>query len=258
MKRLTRVKGTLDWDEAVERFLDYCQSKELSGKSVCWYSICLEAFRKFTDGVPPHEVTPDLVRKFILSRRQSVSVSTVNNNLRALRAFFNFLANEKYLAESPMKSVPLLKARGSIIQTFTPQQLTTLLRMPDRSKFTGYRDYCMMLVLLDTGIRLSEIIGLKVKDLDTETGGLKVLGKGNKERIVYVSPRVLRELNTYLKECLEEATPEWPLFPNQWGKRLNSRSFQDALKEYGKLAGIEGVRVSPHTFRHTFRQALPA
>ncbi|MBC7342275.1 MAG: hypothetical protein H5U02_07465 [Clostridia bacterium] len=79
-------------------------------------------------------------------------METINGYLRAIRSFFNFLVREKVLAESPMAGIPLVKGRKTIIQTFSEKQLATLLRMPDKSRFSGYRDYLMMLVLLDTGI----------------------------------------------------------------------------------------------------------
>lgn len=114
-----------------------------------------------------------------------------------------------------------------------------------------------MLLLLDTGVRLSEALGLRLEDVDLEAGTLKLLGKGSKERIVGFSPTLERHLRRYLPRrdtALKRiGQPECPwLFPNQNGGKGASKGFQMRLKRYGDQAGMTRVRVSPHTFRHTF------
>jgi integrase/recombinase XerD len=114
-----------------------------------------------------------------------------------------------------------------------------------------------MLLLVDTGLRLSETLDLRLGDMDLDSGTVKVLGKGNKERLVGFSGVMERHLRRYVvrREAAlagvgREDSP-W-LFPNQWGDKGGSKGFQMRLKRYGTAAGITRARVSPHTFRHTF------
>ncbi|MDH7573999.1 MAG: tyrosine-type recombinase/integrase [Clostridia bacterium] len=252
MARLVRKEAALDFARAVDKFLEYCRAKGLSEHTVSWYGGKLASFGEYIGGLNPGDIKAEHIRGFILERQEEVAVETINGYLRTLKAFFGFLVREGRLTENPMRAVPMVKGKKAVIPAFSREQVLRLLRMPDKSTFKGFRDYMIMLVMLDTGMRISEVCGLKVKDLDVSTGVIKVLGKGNKERFVYVSERTVRELKVYLCECLAEATEDWPLFPNQWGGRLSRRTFEESLSEYGRLAGISGVRVSPHTFRHTF------
>lgn len=135
--------------------------------------------------------------------------------------------------------------------------MAALLQQPDRTRFVGLRDYCFLLTLLDTGMRLSETLSLKVGDLDLEEMWVNVIGKGNKERRVAMSARLLVELKPYLRKreaaVASVGVPDSPwLFPNDIGTRLCSKTMQKHLKTYGTKADIKRVRVSPHTFRHTF------
>lgn len=256
MKRLKRKESTMDFLAEVGKFLCYCRAKGLSEETIAWYERKLKGFASHVGVINPYNVDAEKIREFILDKQGKVSTDTINGYLRVLRAFFNYLVREGVLGDNPMGSVNLVKGKKVVIGAFSQEQLMRLFRMPDKSTFKGYRDYLMMLVLLDTGLRVSELVRLNVGDVDKETGAVKVLGKGNKERMVYLGPKVLKELKLYLFECLQKADAEWPLFPNQWGGRLSLRTFEDSLAEYGRLAGIKGVRVSPHTFRHSFRQTV--
>jgi integrase/recombinase XerD len=256
MKRIKRKITAIDFLSQIEKFLIYCRAKGLSEETVAWYDRRLKGFANHVGIKNPLDIDSDTIRKFILDKQGEVSTDTLNGYLRVLRAFFNYQVREGELSASPMGGVSLVKGKKVVIAAFSQEQLQRLFRMPDKSTFKGYRDYLMMLVLLDTGLRVSELIRLKVSDVDKETGAVKVLGKGNKERLVYLGPKVLKELKQYLFECLNQSDAGWPLFPNQWGRNLSLRTFEDSLAEYGKLAGIKGVRVSPHTFRHSFREAI--
>jgi len=121
----------------------------------------------------------------------------------------------------------------------------------------GLRDLCFLILLLDTGLRLSEALGLREKDVDLERGSVTVMGKGSVERCVGMSFTLCGELARYLRvrdAALEQiGRPESPwIFPNDVGGRLCSKTMQQRVRRYGDEAGIEGVRVSPHTLRHTY------
>jgi len=135
--------------------------------------------------------------------------------------------------------------------------VAALLKQPDLERFVGLRDFCFLLLLLDTGVRLSEGLGLRVADVDLERGCAVVIGKGNKQREVGLSARLVAELRSYLSRreaavadigCPDSA---W-LFPNDVGRRLAAKTVQQKLRKYADEGGIRGVRVSPHTLRHTY------
>jgi len=136
-------------------------------------------------------------------------------------------------------------------------QVGALLQQPDRDHFIGLRDYCFLLLLLDTGMRLSEALGLRLADVDLDGATVTVLGKGNKERRLGLSPRLLADLKPYLRKRAAALTAlglpdaRW-VFPNDVGGRLSAKAIQQRLRLYGQTAGIDGVRVSPHTLRHTY------
>jgi integrase/recombinase XerD len=108
-----------------------------------------------------------------------------------------------------------------------------------------------MAVLLDTGVRISEVLNARLDDLDLERQLLRVMGKGNKERIVPFGEKTAEWLEQYLAKRQKSVATDY-LFVNQFGERLRRESVTQRFVAYGKKAGIEGVRVSPHTFRHTF------
>jgi integrase/recombinase XerD len=167
-----------------------------------------------------------------------------------------WLQKQEYVQHNPAARVEKVREPKRLIETFTETQVAALLQQPNRARFVGLRDYCFLLTLLDTGMRLSEALNLKVGDLDLEEMWVNVIGKGNKERRVALSARLLVELKPYLRKRDSAVTavgvPDSPwVFPNDVGK-LCSKAIQKNLKIYGAQADLKRVRVSPHTFRHTF------
>lgn len=132
-----------------------------------------------------------------------------------------------------------------------------MLSQPDVSSFLGLRDHVFILLLLDTGARLAEALGLQVDDLDLCSGSFKVLGKGRKERLIGVSATLEGHLRRYLTRretalaAIDGETSPW-VFPNHNGGQWGAKRAQQRLKRYANSAGVSRVRVSPHTFRHTF------
>jgi site-specific recombinase XerD len=132
-----------------------------------------------------------------------------------------------------------------------------LFAQPDTGTFLGLRDRLLIDLLFGTGLRLAEALGLKVGDVDLEAGRMRVIGKGGGEALVGLSPTLRREFRHFLRQrgvALEAhglGGSCW-LFPSEEGGRLTSRAVQKAFLRYGRAAGIQGVRCSPHTLRHTY------
>jgi len=200
------------------------------------------------------------VEDFILYLRDECGnkPQSINGKIRALKAFFSFLKKKNILQENPLKDLKQIRHVRPVVPTFTEDQIRTLLKQPDLSTFTGFRDYAIMYLMLDTGVRIGELLAVNLEDITIELGipqEIKIKKpKNNKERVLPLSPRVQGILQQYLdihKKTFAGFNLPY-LFPNVDCGRLKKRNIQDRIKKYGHTAGIENVRVSPHTFRHTF------
>lgn len=182
-----------------------------------------------------------------------LSGHTINCYIRTIRAAFNRWVYEGFIETSPFEKVRVPKAPRRVIPTFTEEQIHKLLSVIDTSTPVGFRDHCLILVYLDTACRLTEITRLNVADVDLNGGQLKVLGKGNKERIVPIGVTVRRLLWKYLRMYRPEPAVARHdcLFLTRDGRPLSKNRVETIIKTYGKRAGINGVRCSPHTIRHT-------
>jgi site-specific recombinase XerD len=172
-----------------------------------------------------------------------------------VQAFFSWCEKEGLLDghANPTKRVPRIKLPKKVIPTFTPEQMAALLDACDQSTALGYRDYAMLLVLMDTGIRVSELCGLTLEDV--HEGYLTVFGKGAKEREVGLGPTASRALWKYIhlhRPRLANSEHERHVFLGYRGIPMLRNGVNQALERIGLRAGITGVRMSPHTFRHTF------
>ncbi|MCP4666590.1 MAG: tyrosine-type recombinase/integrase [Deltaproteobacteria bacterium] len=189
----------------------------------------------------------------IPSQDRGLSPVTINGYLRGLRIFFSWLVAEEVIAHHPFDQVKLPRLPRYIIPTFNESQLRSLLGAIDPSLSTGYRDHAIIIVLLDTGLRVSELTGLKVEDVYHEDGMLRVWGKGSKERLVPVGKQAGRYLWRYITH--HRAEPFTPLvsqvFLTKEGRPMQRRRVQSMMTRYGQKAGLVGVRCSPHTLRHT-------
>jgi site-specific recombinase XerD len=165
-----------------------------------------------------------------------------------MKQLYSFLYNEEFISSNPAERMVKQKGKIEKINPFTDEEIQELLSQPVKQKFVGFRDYTIMLVLLDTGVRLSELINMKITDVSIDSGKIFVVGKGNKERDVMFQATTKEQLRLYLKirgEVLHDY-----LWISQDNKPLARKTLQDRLKLYGERARIN-KRVSPHTFRHT-------
>ena len=191
--------------------------------------------------------------RFTKPQTGQLSGHTINGYMRALQAFWSWLEREDFIQQNPFARLKIPKAPKKIIPIFSEAQLRQLFGAVNISSPIGYRDYTIMLTLLDTGIRCSELTSLRLTDVNLEGRLLKVWGKGNKERLVPIGAKVQKALWKYLT-CYrpEPATPRYEqVFLTRDGCPLTKDRLEAIIERYGKKAGITGVRVSPHTFRHT-------
>ncbi|WP_282035021.1 tyrosine-type recombinase/integrase [Metabacillus indicus] len=245
------------YDEALKIFLNDCELRNLREHTIKYYrselSVAYKYLRDQEIDSNPTLITEEHIKEFIIKymRRKGLKVVTINTRLRAIRAFFNFLFDQGYISKNPVKNMKLLKDQRTIINTFTRKQLKDLLAQPDLRTFTGIRDYTIMMILLDTGIRANELVHTDITDVSFEDSTLKVRrAKGRSQRVVPISGEMKKQLKKYL--AIRGYVEEDSLFLTIDNKRITKRAMQQMLIKYGSKAKIKDVRCSPHTFRHTF------
>jgi integrase/recombinase XerC/integrase/recombinase XerD len=177
------------------------------------------------------------------------SARTVHTYWERLRTLFNWAVNERMIPDNPMATLRPPCARRDSIQPFSEQQVEALLIAAERSRYP-VRNRAIVLFLLDTGVRASELCGLKLGDLDLTNGKATVLGKGGKRRPVYFAQETGEALQRYLDQ--DPRGQNDPLFRGERRSKLTRSGLKQIVERLGKVAGISGVRCSPHTFRHTF------
>ena len=155
---------------------------------------------------------------------------------------------------NPFAKVRIPKAPQKVIPTFSESQIQALLGVIHTPTPVGFRDWTMVLTLLDTGLRASELVGLTVKNVNLDDGIVKVYGKGAKERIVPIGARVQKAIWKYLQRYRPQpANPRCAnLFLTRSGEPITVNRLETIIENYGGKARIKGIRCSPHTFRHTF------
>ena len=260
-RRLSRHQPLpVDLPPAIEDFLADCRLRGLSPTTLEWYRYALQPFARFAlarGEATADAVTDATVRAFLSEEGEHVQPRRVDHYRQAIDRLYKWLIAEGRTDVNPAAQLRKIREPRRLVKTFSESELEALLAQPDLRCFLGLRDHVFMLFLLDTGIRLSEALGLRLHDLDLHSSTMRVLGKGNKERLVGFSPAMEQHLRRYLvrrEAALAEigrSDSAW-VFPNQFGDRGGSKGYQTRLKRYGEAAGITRVRVSPHTFRHTF------
>ena len=202
-----------------------------------------------------------LIREFLGRLFGNCRRTTIARKLSAIRSFFSFLEKKGLKVGNPAADLPAPKREQYIPNYLPVDEMFRLLDRPDRNNPLGLRDLAIMEVLYSCGIRVSELTAMNTESVDFEEGLVKVLGKGNKERIVPVGKEAMGSLRNYqdasrgLRKNGEGGAKGAPLFINFRGGRLSSRSVGKLIKRYGKEGGLASD-ISPHDLRHTFATHL--
>lgn len=225
----------------------------------------LEQFRAFlleNRITRPRDVDQTVIRTFLaVLYRGKMKKATISRKVASLRAFFAFLLREGVIRYNPAQMVQAPRADRSLPSFLSIDEVFSLLKVKFDPGITGFRDRAVIELLYSAGVRVGELTGLNVGDIDFSNGLAKVRGKGKKERILPVGGPALSALREYLdsragigeRETGENG--EVPLFLNREGSRLNPRSVRRIINKYVTLGGI-GKKISPHALRHTFATHL--
>lgn len=201
----------------------------------------------------------DLVDFLASLYREKLESRTVARELVSLRNFFRFAQVQELITEDPSLNLESPKVRRTLPGYLRLEDVDRLLNQPDVSTPLGLRDRAMLEVLYSTGLRVSELTGLRVTDLDMKVGCLRCIGKGNKERIVPVGRKAVGIVEKYLRDArpklLGKGKSSAALFVNRNGASLSRVGVWKILSTYGKRGGLR-VPLAPHMLRHSFATHL--
>ncbi|HVO68336.1 MAG TPA: tyrosine recombinase XerC [Syntrophales bacterium] len=199
-----------------------------------------------------------VIRAFLGSLyRERLKKITVSRKVSALRTFFDYLQRKGKLKVNPAKMVQTPKTEKYIPAFLSVDEMFTVLDAKGRADAIGIRDMAIIELFYSSGIRLSELVGLNMGDIDYEQGLMKVRGKGKKERIVPIGNKAIAAVRAYLEKRCEVSRTNvindynGPIFVNRDGTRLSTRSVARILDKLVLASGL-GRKISPHTLRHTF------
>ncbi|MBX6773147.1 MAG: tyrosine-type recombinase/integrase [Chloroflexi bacterium] len=248
------AEAEVTWEEAKARFL---LAQEAMGRRRRTVELHRESLKSCERALRAVEAPESLraIRREDLERAIAWLLArlhprTVNIRIQTLRMFFSFLWERGVISENPAAGIAKVKVPKRIPKTLSDEEVARLLEQPDLTTFVGERDYVMMLVFLDTGMRMGEILNLKLNDIDFSRRRIVIReAKDAEEREVPISERTAQALKRYLLDRADSPCEE--VFISREDTPLNSCTLQDRLRLYGAKAGCR-VPVSPHVLRHTF------
>lgn len=249
-------------ENLVQSFLNYIRvEKGLAPNTMEAYRRDLEKFTRFLGkrNLAVSAVTRDDIVDFLaVLFRQKLDSRSVARHLVSVRHFYRFAVAEGAVKEDPAANVESPRFRRSLPRHLSLEEVERLLAQPDPKTHLGLRDKAMIEVLYSTGLRVSELCGLKAGDLHAETGCLRCVGKGNKERLVPVGRSALAALGEYMQKsrpALLRGRASAFLFLNRFGAPLTRVGFWKILAAYGRRAHLR-MPIKPHMLRHSFATHL--
>lgn len=252
-------------DSYIEAFLEELKvKKRYSEHTLRNYALDLKKFSLRLKNEDISCVDKKWMRQFLFELgSEKKAKTTLHRHLSTLKSFFKFLSAHKIISKNPLESMSSLKIPKALPKAITYQELQKFLSLPDTSSYLGLRDKVIMELFYSSGLRLSELAELGISDLDLEARLIRVLGKGQKMRLVPITQSCKQWLETYLEDprrhldCTEhkkQVDPE-AVFLNKWGKKLTMRSIDRFFKEYLKGSGL-AAKITPHALRHTIATHL--
>jgi integrase/recombinase XerD len=245
----------------LSRYLDHLAAERgLSPNTLAAYRRDIEALaRGLGERRPPESAEKDdLLRHLRRMRVASRSPRSVARWLVAVRGFFGFLLAEEIVSDDPTSHLDAPRTWRSLPKVLSAGDVETLLAAPDRSDPRGLRDAAMLEVLYATGLRVSELTGLRLGDLQLDAGYVRCIGKGSKERVTPLGGEANAALQRYLavgRPALIGVRRSDVLFVNHRGGAMTRQGFWKIIRAYGAKTGLK-VHLSPHTIRHSFATHL--
>lgn len=259
------VSFSMNWGGAIKEFKGYLKlEKSLSAHSVEAYIRDVQKLSQFLEGNHPG-ITPEKVNRthlegfLILLNELGMQAASQARIISGIRAFYKFLLMEDLIDHDPSQLIDLPKQHRKLPDTLSYEEVMSIIQAIDLSKPEGQRNKAMLETLYSCGLRVSELIGLHISDMYLADGFIRVLGKGNKERLVPIGDSAINFITIYRNTVRVHITPqkgfEDTLFLNNRGRMLTRVYMFMLIKQLAQLAGVH-KNISPHTFRHSFATHL--
>lgn len=248
MYHLTALKTI---EGQAEAFLVGCKVGGLSPSTLKYYRYrldCLDLFLRGLGITDPAKVTPTEIRLFILHLQESNNPVSVLNYVKAVKRYFNWMVEERTIPSAPFHGIKPMKVPRYIVRPLSKKDLDNLLILTEGEKFMQVRNRAIILVLLDTALRLSEISAIKLTDIDLDRETIVVMGKGGQERVVRIGKSTQKALLRYLLQRHDNCPALWL---TQQRKPLTADGLQVAIKVLCDRAEVTDAKRGPHAFRHT-------
>ncbi|SKA88789.1 tyrosine-type recombinase/integrase [Sporosarcina newyorkensis] len=272
-KKDSTIDRNFNFERTAVQFLDEKRLQKRSPKTIKTYKQVLDHFAEFCKERELQGIEATCVRDYVqymtfekvkwddhptnISEQVGVSARTVNNSIRILRVFYNWAVKKRLASYNPAHEVSTQKEDEHTFEIFTDEEVKILLNSPNQRTYTGFRDYVLMILVIDTGMRVTEMTSLKRFDISLIYRQIHIraeIAKGRRARTIPISKttsELLRKLFEYVG--LDDENSEEYVFLSQYGDKYYGENFQKMLKLYEKRSGITfRGRVSPHTFRHYF------
>lgn len=237
----------------LQAFLLSCRVDGLSPATLENYQYQLGRFVSFCIKLnqdDAHYITPQHIRLFLLKLRETNSPVSVGDYYKAIKRFFNWLIQEGIIeGASPLQNIRPPRKEERIVRPFSQQDIDNLLLLCSGNRFVDLRNKAIILMFLDTGLRLSELAGIQLKDINFDRETIKVMGKGAKERVVRIGKTTQKALLRYLLIRQDKHSCLWV---TEERKPLTVSGVQIAVKKLCHRAEITDAKPGPHTFRHSF------
>ncbi len=242
---------------ATDKFINHCRyAKSLSPHTIRAYTQDLTEFMGFAgERRHPKTVSKTDVETYIQGiRRRSLSAATAKRRLGCLKVFFQWLEATGTIVESPLLRLKLtIKQPRRLPRAITRNDLRCLVRHASQTaaSASGTATDMAILVMATTGVRVAELVALRIQDIETTDGCIRVQGKGSRERTVYVTNAILlKKLRRHVVNRLTASPPQGRLFVNQWGLPLTTSTFRSHLRKASDASSVS-KRITPHMLRHT-------
>jgi integrase/recombinase XerC len=252
-------------ENLVDEFLTHLRAHQnFSPHTLESYGLDLRQFLTFLETEQITEfsaINYRTIRKFLAAlKAEEFAKASVARKLACLRSFFKFLTREGYLPNNPVLTITTPKRAKHLPKFLYPDEVNALLAIPDGTTELGIRDQAILEVLYAGGLRLQELVNLKLRDLDLSRGYLLVFGKGAKERLAPIGIPAVKSLERYLQLARPRLLQRNPqpvdaVFLNYRGSRLSGRSIERMMDKYLRIMALNR-KISPHTLRHTFATHL--
>ena len=254
----------MKWENALKDYQLYLKiERGLSKNSIENYALDVKKLILYLEEnniqISPTEITTEIIQQFIYQSAKILNTRSQSRLISGLRSFFSYLVFEDYMQINPLDLVESPKIGRKLPDTLSETEIDTLINAIDLSTPEGERNRAMLETLYGCGLRVSELINLKISDLFFEEGFIKVTGKGDKQRFVPIVEVTQKYINIYMRDIRNHISikpgHEDTLFLNRRGKQLTRAMVFTIIKQLAEKIGLK-KSISPHTFRHSFATHL--